>query len=148
VSLQELHGNSLLGVNYAIQVDARGRLSVRRMAVTVHRTSTESVLTVALSAGNGRLSAAERAQLDVVLQRLDLRQLRAAAERGACSGPPIGDVGGVHLDVGGTQTDCPPASAQPLVSWLERLAAAAPQKVTQRAVHVTHLRPASTASLR
>lgn len=57
--------------------------------------------------------------------------------RGAYHGGPMRDVGGVLLDLGGARTDCPPASAQPLVSWLERLAVATPEKVMDRTVHVT-----------
>jgi hypothetical protein len=141
VSLQELHGNALVGVNYAVQVAADGRLSVQRIAITVHRTSTYSVLTVTRSAGHGRLSAAERAQLNVVLRPVNVGQVRAAGVRGSCSGPPIGDVGGVALVVGSARTDCPPAPAQPLVSWLERLAVATPEKITERYGRRTTIAP-------
>jgi hypothetical protein len=144
VSLHKLHGNSSVGATYDFDVGADGRLSVQRLARTVRLTATESVMTVTRSAGRGRLNAAERRQLRAYLGRVDLRQLRAVGVRGACHGAPVGDVGGVLLDVGGVRTDCPPASAQPLVSWLERLAAATPEKVSERTVHVTHLRRASS----
>jgi hypothetical protein len=84
--------------------------------------------------------------LKAALGRVDLQQVRTAGVRGACHGAPIGDVGGAVLGVGGARTDCAPASAQPLVSWFERVAVATPEKVTQRTVSVTHLRrPASPA---
>jgi hypothetical protein len=146
VSLQELHGNSAVGVTYDISVGADGRFRTQRLARTVHRTATKSVLTVTLSAGSGTLHTTERGQLKALLRHVDPEQIRAIGVRGACHGPPIGDVGGVLLDVGGAQTDCPPASAQPLVSWLKRLAVSTPKNVTERTVHVTHLRRAGSAA--
>lgn len=140
MSLQELNGNSSVGIHYDIDVSADGRFSVQRFARMVRLTATKAVVTVTTSAGRGRLNAAERTQLNAALRKVDLGQARAAGVRGACHGRSIGDVGGVLLAIGGARTDCPPTSAQPLVTWLKRFAVATPERVTDRTVHVRRLR--------
>jgi hypothetical protein len=67
--------------------------------------------------GRRHLSATELKRLRSELSRFNPQTLKPTRSAG-CGGAPIGDVGGNDLRVGSRESNCPPASAKPLIKLL------------------------------
>lgn len=110
VSLQLLHGNALPTISESVSV-ANGVASV-----TVSRRTLQPPSTWKTSKRTIRLTARQKHQLSADVQAARPQSFTVSA---ACGGAPVGDVGGWRLAIGRFVTDCPPASAQPLLRLLE-----------------------------
>jgi hypothetical protein len=110
VSLRLLNGNALPTVHESVSVvNGAATVTVGRRTLQPPgqwKTTTKTV----------RLSARQRRELSADVQSARARSFKISA---ACGGAPIGDVGGWSLTIGRFVTNCPPASAQPLVHLLQ-----------------------------